>query len=145
VYVPGRGNLEKKLGDFLEFAMSQKNAMVFIDEPSMVKLPQAFHDLHRLGHARGLGVTIATHTIWDLPHVTQQAHHLFLFRIDRVVEINTLRQVCSPACIGWLPKAPKYWVWHRGAEHDGPVEPIPIGAPPPAQPKEVAPEGGPPV
>lgn len=132
IFWPGRGNLESKMEAFCEYALKQHSAMVFIDEPAMLgtshQLPQAFVDLHRLGHKRGLGMTIATHSVWDLPHVTHQAHHTFAFRIDRPVDQNVLKQILKEGGAEWVKDAPQYHFWHRGGGHEGPVQPISIGS-----------------
>lgn len=129
VYWPGRGNLPAKLDAFCEFALTQHSAMILIDEPAMVghasALPQSFMDLHRLGHKRGLGFTLATHSVWDLPHVTHQANHVFAYRIGRVVDLNVLKQILGEGGSEWVKNAPQYHFWHRSADHEGPMRPIP--------------------
>jgi hypothetical protein len=126
IYQPPRGNMEASLNDFCELALTQSELMVFVDEPSMAAegkgMPQAFKDLHRLGHARGLGAMVATHTIWDLPHVAQQSNHLFIFKVDRPVELNALGQVVGQAAIEYIQAAPKFHCWHKGAGHEGPID-----------------------
>lgn len=139
IYAPGRGGLPAKLDNYCEFALTQHNAMVFIEEPAMVgkaNLPESVDDLHRLGHARSLGVTVTTHSLWDLPHVYHQANHWFVFRTTRPIELNALGQVLNPKALDWLPKAPPYWCWHRGGGHEGPMKPVGVthGKPPPPLP-----------
>lgn len=153
IYHPGRGDILRKFDEFCEFALKQHSALVFIDEPASLgsahQLPQSFRDLHRLGHARGLGVMLATHSVWDLPHVMHQANHLFIFQITRPVDLNVLGQMVSAEAIEWIKTAPRFWFWHRGGGHDGPVSPLPrqlpTAPPPPAAAIPAPPPGPPPV
>lgn len=129
-FLPGRGNLEAKFDRFCEYALQQSNAHTFIDEPAMVgtgrNLPQSFSDLHRLGHKRGVGVTIASHSVWDLPHVTQQTHHLFVFRITRIVDVNALRQLIPEAAVERIPKLPDYHFYYQDRTGGRFCTPIPL-------------------
>lgn len=148
VYHPGRGDILRKFDAFCEYALTQHSALVFIDEPASLgsahQLPQSFRDLHRLGHARGLGVMLATHSVWDLPHVMHQANHLFVFQITRPVDLNVLGQMVSAQAIEWIKTAPRFWFWHRGVGHDGPVSPLPRAVPPAPAPVPAASIPGPP-
>lgn len=147
VYHPGRGDILQKFDAFCEYAMTQHSAMVFIDEPASLgppsSYPQSFHDLHRIGHARGLGVMVATHSVWDLPHVMHQANHLFVFRVVRPVDLNVLTQMLSAQGVEWVKRAPRYWFWHRSAQHDGPVQPLPRQGLPPVAPQPPQPPSTP--
>lgn len=129
-YQPGRTNLAAKFDDFCEYALSQSNAMVFVDEPSMVNpMPQSFSDLHRLGHKRGVGVTVASHSVWDLPHVFQQYHHLFVFRITRIVDLNALRQMLPEEAVMEVEKLPDYHFIYKDTRTWRKYQPIPVGKP----------------
>lgn len=136
-FLPGRGDLEGKFARFCEYALQQSNAMVFIDEPAMVgnsrSLPQSFHDLHRLGHKRGLGVTIASHSVWDLPNVCQTFDHLFCFRVSRIIDVNALKQLVPEQGVAWIQKAPNYHFWYQSRTWSGPNAPISVGKPAPVQ------------
>lgn len=127
-FQPGRVNLEEKFDDFCEYALSQSNAMVFVDEPAMVaQKPQSFSDLHRLGHKRGLGVTVASHSVWDLPHVFQQYNHLFVFRITRIVDLNALRQMLPEEAVEVVGHLSDYHFIHKDNKTWRQYRPIPVG------------------
>lgn len=127
-YQPGRGDLKRKFTEFCEYALAQSNAMVFVDEPSMLggshALPQSFHDLHRLGHKRGLGVTIASHSVWDLPNVTQTYHHAFVFRVTRVVDQNALTQLMGAEAVMKIERLPDHWYYYKGLRWKGVCKPL---------------------
>lgn len=128
-FQPGRVNLEDKFDGFCEYALSQSNAMVFVDEPAMVQHhPQSFSDLHRLGHKRGLGVTVASHSVWDLGHVFQQYHHLFVFRITRIVDLNALRQLLPEEAVEKVQTLPDWHFIHRDSQGWKPYSPLKPGA-----------------
>jgi hypothetical protein len=133
-YQPGRGDLAKKFEDFCEFSLQQRNALVFIDEPSMIgdakKLARLLQDLHRLGHKNGIGVAIASHSVWDIPHVMQQYHHLLCFRVSRIVDLNALRQLVSERGVEWIRHAPDYWFWYANNQSQGIMRPIPTDSKP---------------
>ncbi len=129
VFQPARGVIKGEDGAIAQFcsvALSKSNAMVKIDELNMAgAAPQDFHDLHRLGHKRGLGVAVGTHSLYDLPHQLQQFNHLFAFRPMRVVEFNLLVQILGPDGVAWLKQAPPYWSAHVSRDHVGPMPPVP--------------------
>jgi hypothetical protein len=128
VFQPARGAIKGEDGAFARFcdlALGFSNCMTKADEVNMAKpLPSAFHDLHRLGHKRNIGVAIGAHSIWDIPHELQQFNHLFAFRPMRVVELNALVQIVGPDGVAWLKQAPPYWSAHVSRDHVGPVPPV---------------------
>lgn len=127
IFQPGRGHIAERFEAFCEFTFTLLNTLVFVDEPAMAakaaNFPQSFIDLHRLGHKRGNGVMIASHSLWDLPHVTQQNDHLLIFRIRRVVDINALSQMVEAHVIDWVKKAPDWHFWYDGQAYSGPMDP----------------------
>lgn len=125
IYQPGRGDVNGKLAKWSDLALRLDNCFATVDELNMAgEPPQEFHDLHRLGHKRGVGLGIGTHSIWDVPHALQQFNHLFAFRPTRIVEFNALKQVIGDQGVDWLRKAPDYWSWHVSREHQGPMPPV---------------------
>lgn len=131
VFQPARAVVKDSLERFCDLALSFDNCMTKIDELNMAgSPPQAFHDLHRLGHKRNVGLAIGTHSIWDIPHQLQQFNHLFAFRPMRVVEFNALIQIIGADGVAWLKTAPRYWSAHVSHDHLGPMPPVPRPATP---------------
>lgn len=134
VFQPARGQIKGEDGAIAKFcsiALTKSNAFVKIDELNMAgSPPQDFHDLHRLGHKRNLGVAVGVHSLYDLPHQLQQFDHLFAFRPMRVVEFNLLVQILGPDGVAWLKQAPPYWSAHVSRDHVGPMPPVPKPATP---------------
>lgn len=141
VYQPSRGDLESKFHDFCELALEQHNLTVFIDEARRELLgDDALDDLSRLGHKAGVGTIIAAHSIWDVPHVVQQYHHFFCFRVSRVVDINVLKQLLPEKATLAIPKLPNYYFWYQSTRDGWLNAPIPI-KPPGRAPVQKATEG----
>lgn len=132
VYQPGRGDLDEKFDRFCELMLRLTNTLVVIDEPKMVtKYPQSLIDLHRLGHKRGDGVMTVTHSVWDLPPVMQQAQHLFILHVDRIVEVNALRQMLPPEGVAWVndkARSKSFAFWYKGGGYNGPCPALPRSA-----------------
>lgn len=132
IYQPGRVNIEEKFAAWCEIALRLDNCMSFVDEPTMVVgsrgLPQAFSDLLRLGHKRGVGVTLATHRFHgDLPALCRMVDHIFAFRMPIDIDVAAIRDYIGREGAEFVQTAPKYWFWYWcGDGRGGPHEPIPL-------------------
>lgn len=129
IYQPGRENIAEKFAAWCEIALRLSNCMSFVDEPTMVvgtrSLPQAFSDLMRLGHKRGVGVMIATHRFHgDLPALCRAVHHIFAFRMPIDIDVQALRDYIGDDGATWVKGAPKYHFWYwNGDSAGGPHDP----------------------
>lgn len=77
-------------------------------------MPQAFEDLHRLGHKKGIGLAIATHRLADLEAMGQAADQFFVFRPATVADVYGLYALIGKPAAEWVADAPPFHFWHKG-------------------------------
>ncbi len=125
VYQPGTGDLEEPFRRFCRLALTLSNTCILIDEPRRKLLgAREFDDYIRLGHKRNNATILCPHSLWDLPHVSQQYNHLFIFRVTRAVDQNVLVQIVPREAAEWAKTAPPRHFWHQTPTGGGPLNPV---------------------
>lgn len=120
VFQPQPYEMEAQFDTWCYAVMEEDNLMSFIDEPALVmsamgSIPPGFSALYRLGHKRGIGVTLATHKYHgDIPSLTRIKHHMFCFRMS--VD-NDLRAVAGEVGIPasqYISRQQDYYFYYKG-------------------------------
>lgn len=119
--------------EFCTYALRLRNAVVLIDEPTLVMspnyIPPTFSAFYRFGHKNGVGIILATHRVTgDIPRLCRIVHHVWaLVGSMNPDELHELRSYIGDEGIAFVSdfESPDHWIWHRGPHHVGPIPRVP--------------------
>lgn len=136
LYQPGIQNAEECFVGWCEEILKQDNLLAIVDEPWAVMTSRSaderFQALARVGHARGIGLCLATHRFHgDVPAIVRMCDHFVFYRMSIDADLYAIRDIIGPEGAEAVRTLPRWHWYYRGLSPEGEAvagvrSPVPI-------------------